>query len=229
MPNEGNCVDFYGERLNVGDEVIPVLDEAAMIGIGGIISEIHYGKNCYITITDKNGKVLLNGVDARCYTTQERFDEREKSDYVYSLTFYSNKCWPLNSLPLTNKTNPNYEFSEGTTFIALNAKHINSKSEGCSSYTSGDIYFFALKDKVTFGYEKKNDEHYLHVLETGEYLEWITSNHKHFATDEELKNYIRILIQYFNNADLTRVNNNDTYPENPEGQKFEKTLLGILN
>lgn len=80
MAKKKRCVDLYGERLKVGDEVIPVMDEALIIGISGIISKIKYSErynNYYITITDKEGKILLDGVDARCYTTEERFDERE--------------------------------------------------------------------------------------------------------------------------------------------------------
>ena len=81
MSNQQQCIDFYGERLKVGDKVIPMFEEALFIGIGGVISKIEYNEkydNHYITITDNDGKVLLDGVDARCYTTQARYDERDK-------------------------------------------------------------------------------------------------------------------------------------------------------
>ena len=55
-------------------------------------------------LTDNDGKVLLDGVDERCYTTQARYDEREKQEYVYSLVFFDNKLIPKTILPLTNKT-----------------------------------------------------------------------------------------------------------------------------
>ena len=112
MLNQKQCIDFYGEKLKVGDEVVPMLEEAVIISIGGIISKIEYSErynNYYITITDKEGKILLDGVDARCYTTQARYDEREKQEYVYSLVFFDNKLIPKTTLPLTNKTDVDYE------------------------------------------------------------------------------------------------------------------------
>lgn len=112
MTNQQQCIDFYGERLKVGDKVIPMFEEALFIGIGGVISKIEYNEkydNHYITITDNDGKVLLDGVDARCYTTQARYDEREKQEYVYSLVFFDNKLIPKTTLPLTNKTDVDYE------------------------------------------------------------------------------------------------------------------------
>ena len=43
------------------------------------------------------------------YTTQARYDEREKQEYVYSLVFFDNKLIPKTTLPLTNKTDVDYE------------------------------------------------------------------------------------------------------------------------
>ena len=80
MSKQKQCMDFYGERLKVGDVVIPIIEEWLLIGIGGNISKIEYSEsydNYYVTITDKEGNVLLDNVDARLYTTQARYDERE--------------------------------------------------------------------------------------------------------------------------------------------------------
>ena len=44
MTNKKQCLDFYGERLKICDEVIPVIDEALFIGIGGIILDIKYSE-----------------------------------------------------------------------------------------------------------------------------------------------------------------------------------------
>ena len=87
MDKQRKCIDIYGEPLKIGDEVIPVLEEALIIGESGIISKIEYSEeynNHYITITDKQDNVLLEGVDARCYTTKERFNERENEDFIIS-------------------------------------------------------------------------------------------------------------------------------------------------
>lgn len=232
MSSEKNCIDLYGERLNIGDEVIPVLSEALIMNIRGIISKIIYQDGYhFLILSGKDGKKLYSNHDgdyafeSRHFTTQERFNERENERNVYSLTFYSNIAWPLTSLPLTNRTNPNYDFPEGTTFISLTTNHILDEDKG---YISSDIYFFATKDKVKFCYDKKHDTNFLKVLETGEYWAWITGNHINFETYEELKNYIKGLIKYFNNADLTQVNNDIIYSKNPEGKKFEKVLIKEL-
>lgn len=68
MSNQQQCIDFYGERLKVGNKVIPMFEEALFIGIGGVISK-----------------------------------------YVYSLVFFDNKLIPKTTLPLTNKTDVDYE------------------------------------------------------------------------------------------------------------------------
>jgi hypothetical protein len=231
MQNQRECVDLYGERLNVGDEVIPVLSEILIMNIRGVISEIRNNEvDYFLVLSNREGEVLYDGTsfEAKHFTTKERFDERENKSNVYSLTFYNNKCWSLTSLPLTNRTNPNYEFPEGTTLISLSSDHMYGKNNFSSSHICGDEYFFARKGKVKFCYNKKQNEHFLQVLETGEYREWITGNHKYFETDEELALYIRAIIEYFNNADLKHVSNEIIYLENPEGQKFEKKLFKDL-
>lgn len=48
MDKQKQCMDIYGEPLKIGDEVIPVMDEALIIGESGIISKIEYSKNIII-------------------------------------------------------------------------------------------------------------------------------------------------------------------------------------
>ena len=45
MTKQKQCMDFYGERLKVGDVVIPIIEEALLIGIGGNISKIEYSES----------------------------------------------------------------------------------------------------------------------------------------------------------------------------------------
>ena len=107
MPNKDYCLDIFGERMRIGDEIIPICDEAALLGIGGIISNIEYDekyKRYYITITDKNGKVLLRGVDSSYYSTEETLNEMEDQKNIYNLRFYNNRFYPIRTKPLTSKT-----------------------------------------------------------------------------------------------------------------------------
>lgn len=141
MANERKCIDAAGERLNVEDKLIPIMSETCILGISGILSKIKYSEEyntCYITIIDEYGKVLLENVNSRYQITKGRFNERENEKHIYSLTFYDNKC-----IPLTNKTNPNYEFLEGTTFISLTSDY--KRRDG--SHVRDDKYFFQLKIK----------------------------------------------------------------------------------
>lgn len=236
MSKQKQCIDFYGERLKVGDEVIPILDEALIIGIGGAISKIEYSErynNHYITITNKDGKVLLEGVDARCYTTQERYNERENQEYVYSLTFYNEKFWPMTTIPLTNRTDSNYEIPDGTCFVSLGTEHLRKKGKQLTenswsgpSYTLSSIYYFIVDGNVKL-YNKEDDFYYLLNFETHDWYP-ISNNYRIFENNEELKKYVKGIIEYFNSADLTYVNNDEEFDKNEKGKEFEKNLIHKL-
>lgn len=230
MLKQEQCIDFYGEKLKVGDEVIPILEEALIIGIGGVISKIEYSErynNHYITITDKDGNVLLEGVDARYYTTQARYDERENQKYVYSLTFYNKRFWSITTIPLTNRTDPNYKIPDETYFAVLSAKHLQEKGRCLLSYTIHSIYNFIIDGKSILYYSKIDDCYYLLNSETyDEYL--IDSDYRVLKNDEELKEYVKGIIEYFNSADLTYVNNDEEFDKNKNGKEFEKKLIRHL-
>lgn len=220
--------DLYGERLNVGDEVIPVMSEALIMRIEGVISKIRCDEGQhFLVLSDKEGNLLYDGhcFDSGYFTTQERFDDRERNDNVYSLYFYSNKCSLLTTLPLTNRTDPNYGFPEGTTFVELKSYHMIEVGDVSKSFVSSTEYFFATNAKVKFCYNEEFNSHYLISLETKECKNYITKNNKSFKTDEDLELYIRSIIVFFNNADLKNVNNNVIYSKNLEGKRFEKELL----
>lgn len=226
MSRQKQCIDFYGERLKVGDVVIPIQEEALIIGIGGVISKIEYSEiddNHYITITDKNGNILLEGVDAICYTTQARYNERENQKYVYSLTFYNKRLWPMTTVPLTNKTDSEYEIPDGTCFVVLGAEHLQKKD----SYIFHKIYYFIVDGEAKVCHRKEDDMYYLLNPETYDCLP-ISNNNKIFKNAEELKNYVKGIIEYFNSANLTYVNNNEEFDKNENGKEFEKNLIYYL-
>lgn len=237
MSNQKKCIDFYGERLGIGDEVIPILEEALIIGIGGTISKIEYSEkynDYYITINDKDGNVLLKNVDARCYTTQSRFDERENQEYVYSLTFYNNMFRYMTTLPLTNRTDLNYVIPDEACFVTLDAQHLETKGKKlndnsciCPLYNLSSIYYFIIDGKVKLCCEEENDLYYLLNSKTHDCYQ-INKNYKIFKNGVELKAYIKSIIAYFNSADLTYVNNDEIFNKNKNGKKFEKNLIKKL-
>jgi len=234
MSKQKQCVDFYGERLNVGDEVIPMIEEALLIGIGGVVSDIVYSEkydHYYITISDKEGNILLETVDARCYTTRERYDERENQKYVYSLKFYNKRFWPLTSIPLTNKTNPEYEIPEETCFVSLDAEHLKKKgyqltekSWQCSEYSLCKICYFAVDEYVKLCHEEANDFRYLLNPNTNDWYP-IYNDCILFSNVEELKERVKSIIEYFSKADLTNVNNDSEFDKNEQGKEFERKLI----
>ncbi len=214
------CLDCYGEKLKLGDEVIPVLSEAAVIGIKGVISKIEYSEkydDSYITISDHEGNALLSSVNSRYYTTQERFYEREIQNYVYELIFYNKRFWPLTFLPLTNKTDMNYEIPDETCLIALRAEHFS---------TFYIIYDFVLDGIVEMEYDKEHDDYYLCNFETYN-LCLLNKDFRMFKSKEDLQKYVQGIIEYFNQADLTFINDRAS-DEKEEKKNFERKLIRHL-
>lgn len=227
MVKQKHCIDIYGEPLKIGDEVIPVLEEALIIGISGTISKIEYSEkynNHYITITDKQGNVLLEDVDARCYTTKERFNERENEDFIYSINFYNKRLMLQTSLPLSNITSVDYEIPEDTTFAAIEARHTFEKD----AYSIDDVYSLIIDNKVKVCHDKEDDYYYLMNEETYDYHD-ISSNYRIFKNEEEFKVFIKEIIKYFNNTDLTHINTEKIFDENEKAKVFEKSLINRLS
>lgn len=235
MSSQKQCIDFYGERLKVGDKVIPMLEEALIIGIEGVISKIEYSERYdshYITITDKKGKVLLENVDARCYTTQARYNERENQKYVYSLTFYNNELHAITSLPLTDRTDVNYEIPENTCLVLLNAWHLTEKGKCYESYSSETIYNYFFEGNIKLYCDKKNKDYdYDFYYVMNEKRNWypIYRGYKIAQSEEELKKYVKAIIEYFKSSDLSHINNDVLYDKNLEAKAFERQLINKLN
>lgn len=235
MSAQKQCIDFYGERLKVGDKVIPVLSEALIIGIGGIISKIEYNErynNHYITITDKNGNILLENVDARCYTTEERYEERENQKYIYYLTFYNDKLYLVGSYPLTNKSNLDYEIPKNTNLVSLNAKHITQKGDCYTSYHTETIYTYFFEENIKLYCDSKNKENeqdFYYVMNNNGNWYPLSDGYKIAQSKEELQTYVKAIIKYFKDSDLSNVNSDKLFEENSQAKAFEKKLIKKLN
>lgn len=188
------CKDFYGERLKEKDYVIPMCSEACIIGIEGYISEINFSDNeSYITIIDEKGNILIKDVNSSYYSTKERFETYETDKHHYYLTFYSKNAHSLTFLTLTNATDENYEFPEGTVFVKLNDEKVNKK-RGVT--ISGTLLTFISKDVAELS---KNGENHYFIINNGHCGVYYTPESSFIADNyQEMECKVRKLIKYFN-------------------------------
>ena len=78
MIQQEYCKDYYDLKLEVGQKIIPMSNDALIADIKGIVSKTEYSEFYnvwFIDISDDKGNLLLKGVNPRNYSTQERVDE----------------------------------------------------------------------------------------------------------------------------------------------------------
>jgi hypothetical protein len=226
------ALDFYGEKLNIGDEVIPMMSEAILMRIKGTISNIGYNEQDnihYINITNENGKVLNANFNPIYFTTKARYDQRENSEYVYKLELYCKNTIRTIYLPLNNFTNPNYDFPNNIDYIVLGYDYDIKEENGSFVNSSNSVLWFGVDGKVEFYYNKKYKHHNLKILHNGEIKYAICPNHKTFKTYNDMIAYMRQLIIYFNNADLTNITERVNYNDVDKCIEFRKKLVNTLN
>ena len=233
MNNPDICIDYYREPLRVGDYVIPTYKEAIDLNISGIISNIYFHKKNqqnYLTLVDDNNNVLIKDVCSRYYTTKERMDIRKEENYVYSLTCYNDEFKRINRLPLTNLTSPLYDIPDKTCYMTLDAYHLEEKGRETkkakilTSYSYYSLFFFLVNDKLSLTYNEKND-YYTFSSPKVVFPRSTNSEYKIFNNLDELKSYIKVLIEYFNNIDLTKINNDKEFKKNKTNLQFEDDLV----
>ena len=57
----------------------------------------------------------------------------------------------------------------------------------------------------------------------------ISSNYRIFKNEEEFKVFVKEIIKYFNNTDLTHINTQEIFDENEKAKVFEKSLINRLS
>ena len=227
------CTDVYGERLNIGDEVIPVMEEALIIGRKGIISKIEYIKeynDYFITIVDKTNRTLLEGVNATYYTTKERFEEREHGKYPYILNFLDEKFCIKGWVPLNNNTDPNYDIPKWTKAVTIWTNYIIEKTECGSTRCCAEIYCIFFEDGVTLCRDPESRVRYLQSNK--DYMSYhpIFDRYRKVKNFEELKHAVKKIIKTVNNMDLSEVTNGIVEEKEVETEinKIEKVLASKL-
>ena len=229
MKNPGSCVDYYREPLHIGDTIIPAYGPAFDLKVGGRITCIIYSPIDdlhYITTVDEQGNTLLKDKCSRFYTTEERAKIRNNKEYVYFLSCYNDEFKRVGMLPLTNTASPLYDIPDETCFITLDAYHLEQKAKRktMGSHSFYPIYFFLIKNKLQLSFDR--EKNYVLIRSSKVILPKYTGNeYKIFANKMELDYFIRALIEYFNKADLSQINNNKNFEDNNNKAQFEKDLI----
>lgn len=224
LENITDCLDIYGEKLYIGDEVIPILPIALLKGVEGVITDIRYCVDgSYITIGDKYGQILLKDVDSSQYTTKKRRDEIEKQGYTYYLCFSDNKANVITNLPLTGINSSNFKIPKQTCYVTLCAQHYEG-FENEDIIRIKKLYYFASKKdvKVKYSFNHNSD-----VIVTN-YLYVCIEKYKLVKNFELLEKFIQNLILYFNSIDLSKINNKEYFDWNIEKSTFEETLISSI-
>lgn len=213
MEKEKVCLDCYREKLKLGQNVIPVCSEALIVGISGIISNMEYLEQYntwVIDISDEEGNVLQKGVNASYYTTPERFSERENENCIYSLCFYNEHGNYRSRLPLTKSTNLDYEFPKDISYITLEEQTKVSIEKNCNLFFSLTIGLFVLNEKVDVYFDKKNQTYYIKIKNIKEQTLPsfdLECSIKKFDSFDNMTEYMRSIIAYFNNLENNSTNN----------------------
>ncbi len=225
------CRDHYGEKLKVGDEVIPIHPDALNMDSLGIISKIIYNEpkdEFIITISDKEGNIVFDNEDPFYFTTKERFRER-KQKYVYSLSFIDDELLVITNLPITDITNIDYEVPENACLVTLNAEHLTERVIGHHKKFCGyTICHYILEGDIKLRCDKKDKDLYYLSNDKGDFYPINTAYYKLVENKEELRKQVRAILEYFKASDLSHVNNNIIYNENEEGKAFEEQLVRKL-
>ena len=76
VEEEKTCKDMYGEKLKIGDNVIPLCSEAVICNVRGKIIEIYYQDNYeWIDIHNEQTNETYNKWNAMYFSTQERYNK----------------------------------------------------------------------------------------------------------------------------------------------------------
>lgn len=223
---EENCLDVYGERLKIGDEVIPVIGIPLMMDMKGSITDIKYSghyNTSYITVYDKDNNKILHDVDSKYFTLKNRLEEREIKNCIYKLEFYDSNLSQIKTCPLTGHTDINYEIPENTCLVTLSSMHPHIGNE--PAYLTADIFNLILAGEFRIRHRSEYQCYHLTSERAGIY---INDDFKMFNSLDELKNYLKSLIVFFNTEDIQTVNEPELFNENSAYQEYDEVLVHRL-
>ena len=228
MNEENTCLDYYGKKLKIGDEVLQV---EIKDGLKGTINGIrNIGNNSYIDIWNRRTRRTYSNLDSSTFSTLENIEEIGRRNTIYYLIFYDEKFTEVAIKPLTSDTNPNYQMPSNTCYVALDAVHLDNEEKDelvffdGPQYSNHEIYYFIDINKARINYDKKMGYCYI-TTDNNFGSVVINDNYKLFDQSEKLNSFIKNLISYFNKSDLTDVDNKTEFDKNEKAKIFERKLI----
>ncbi len=220
------CTDVYGLELNIGDKVIPIVSEAISDKKTGIISDIKFDKKLsYITLIDEKGNMMYENMLSSYYTTEERYNERENENVILWINFHSDKGYSESKIPLNSGTKTDFIIPIDTVGISISYDKYELDEEGYLDSYSKELYFFALKRKVSVYLDKDLDEMIINIKANGK-KDWINKDTtvKLCNSFKELRKKLSDTIEKFKSNDLDKCNQRIPYENNEELQNIEKKI-----
>lgn len=219
------CLDYYDEALVVGDRVTSVVvDLKTVVDDSGIITKIWYNPKdeaYYLNIRNELGYTLTKR-NAKWYTTKERYEKYNPSEYTYFLDLDYLAHWRYEKV-LDNFTHPRIDFPASSFMVVLYARY---KTEIYDEYEFIPKFAFIIDKDITI-----DEDGYLlyKSFDDGQkYRLGLFFPYRLFQSREELLAYLGELIKYFKSANLTMWDNFMSFKDNKEAQKFDDELMRKL-
>lgn len=220
------CKDVYGLELNIGDKVIPIVSEAISNKKMGIISDIKFDKKLsFLTLIDEMGNIIYKDILSSYYTTLERYNEKENENIILWINFHSDKGYVDSRIPLNSGTKSDFIIPADTVGISISYDRYEQDEAGCLGSFSNELYFFALKRKVSIYVDNDLDELIINTKSNGK-KDWISKDAivKLCSSFKQLREELSNTIEKLKNNDLDKCNRKIPYEDNKELQDTIKVL-----
>ena len=146
------------------------------------------------------------------------------NNYKYNLVFKNKEGKKITKIELTSINDLNFKIPEDTLWIELKVKRLNENK----IYERWTLYNLITKDILENKFNKNNYGYYIVTSKFEYYPGFNNMNLKIFNTTEELENYIRILINYFNEY-IYYQNNKKQQEEIKTYSQLSRKLTKLLN
>lgn len=148
------------------------------------------------------------------------------NDNIYILVFKNKEGKKITKIELTSINEIDFQMPEDTLWIELKVKRLNENK----IYERWSLYNLITKDILENKFNKTNNEYYIVTSKFEYYPGFTDMNLKIFNTSEELENYIKTMIQFFQEYISNQTNQEIIQQENIKtSNQLSRKLKKILN